>query len=63
MSSACMISNVERSFNSPSWWMPDSWAKAFLPTIALFACTMCPVKLETMRLLRAISVVTMLTGR
>ena len=23
----------------PSWWMPDSWAKAFLPTIALLYWT------------------------
>ena len=23
----------------PSWWMPDSWAKALAPTMALLGCT------------------------
>mmetsp|Transcript_11809 Transcript_11809/g.38876 ORF Transcript_11809/g.38876 Transcript_11809/m.38876 type:complete len:237 (+) Transcript_11809:770-1480(+) len=27
----------------PSWWMPDSWRKAFAPTIALWGCTAMPV--------------------
>ncbi len=31
----------------PSWWMPDSWLKAFLPTIALLYWTGKPVTLET----------------
>ena len=31
----------------PSWWIPDSWAKAFFPTIALLYCTGKPVALET----------------
>ena len=30
--------------------MPDSWAKAFRPTIALFRCTARPVIVETIRL-------------
>ena len=34
-----MISNVVRSLSTPSWWMPDSCAKALRPTIALFGCT------------------------
>ena len=28
---------------TPSWWMPDSWAKALAPTMALFGCTGKPV--------------------
>ena len=34
--------------STPSWWMPDSCAKAFLPTMALLAWMMWPVKLEKM---------------
>ena len=29
--------------------MPDSWAKAFAPTIALLGCTTMPVRLDTKR--------------
>ena len=36
---ASMISYVVRSFRTPSWWIPASWANAFRPTIALFGCT------------------------
>ncbi len=36
---ASMISNVVRSFSTPSWWMPDSCANALRPTIALFGWT------------------------
>ena len=36
---ASMISKVVRSLSTPSWWMPDSWANALRPTIALFGCT------------------------
>ena len=31
----------------PSWWMPASWAKAFLPTMALLNWTGKPVIAET----------------
>ena len=34
-----MISKVSAFFSMPSWWIPDSCAKAFLPTIALLNCT------------------------
>jgi len=33
----------------PSWWMPDSWAKALAPTIALLGWTTKPVTAETRR--------------
>ena len=36
---ASMISNVVRSLSTPSWWIPDSWANALRPTIALFGGT------------------------
>jgi hypothetical protein len=39
MVEASMISNVERSLSTPSWWMPDSCRKALRPTIALLGCT------------------------
>ena len=45
-----MISYVVLSFMMPSTWMPDSWAKAFSPTMALFRCTAIPVVLLTRRL-------------
>ena len=31
----------------PSEWIPDSWAKAFSPTIALLGCIYTPVDLAT----------------
>lgn len=34
MSSGRMISYVSGLFSMPSWWMPDSCAKAFAPTMA-----------------------------
>src|SRR5438477_110420 len=37
--------------------MPDSWANALRPTIALFGCTGYPVRRETSREVRAISFV------
>ena len=46
---ASIISYVSLFFNTPSWCIPDSCAKAFAPTIALFGCTTIPVKLETKR--------------
>ena len=33
----------------PSWWMPDSWAKALAPTMALLRCTTMPVMRLTIR--------------
>ena len=36
---ASMISNVERSLSTPSWWMPDSCANALRPTTALLGWT------------------------
>ncbi len=47
MSVAFMISYVSICFNTPSWCMPLSWAKAFLPTIALFGCGSIPVMADT----------------
>ncbi len=47
-----MISYVLGSFSTPSWWMPDSWAKAFSPTMALLGCTATPVSALTRRLVR-----------
>jgi hypothetical protein len=44
-----MISKVSALFSIPSWWMPDSCAKAFLPTMALFGCTAKPETVETRR--------------
>ena len=41
--SGVIISYVPACFNIPSWWIPDSCAKAFAPTIALFGCTENPV--------------------
>jgi hypothetical protein len=38
----------------PSWWMPDSWAKALAPTIALLGWTLKPVMAETRREARVI---------
>jgi hypothetical protein len=37
----------------PSWWMPDSCAKAFLPTMALLYCTGKPVIEDTILEARA----------
>jgi hypothetical protein len=34
-----MISNVERSLSTPSWWMPDSCWNALRPTTALLGWT------------------------
>jgi hypothetical protein len=45
-----MISYVSRYLSIPSWWMPDSCANAFSPTIALLRCTSRPVRALTMRL-------------
>ncbi len=45
--SGVMISKVSACFNTPSWWMPLSWAKAFRPTIALLYCTGKAVTRET----------------
>ena len=50
MSSGRMISKVCAFFSIPSWWMPLSWAKAFLPTIALLNCTGKPETVATSRL-------------
>ena len=50
-----MISYVVRSLRTPSWWMPDSWAKALRPTIALLGWIAYPVRRETIRLVRASS--------
>ena len=38
----------------PSWWMPLSWAKAFLPTTALLGWTGKPETAETRREMRMI---------
>ena len=54
-----MISNVPACFSIPSWWMPLSWAKAFLPTIALLYCTENPLTVATSRLACMIRVVSM----
>ena len=45
-----MISYVSGFLSTPSWWMPDSWANALRPTIALFGWTAKPVRYETRRL-------------
>src|SRR5665647_831915 len=42
-------SNVSGFSVTPRVWMPDSWANAFSPTIALFACTLIPVNDATSR--------------
>jgi hypothetical protein len=39
----------EAILSTPSWWMPDSWAKALAPTIALLGCTAMPVRFDTRR--------------
>ena len=39
-----MISYVSGFLITPSWWMPDSWAKALPPTIALLGWTAKPVR-------------------
>src|SRR3954454_8196465 len=44
-----MISYVSGFLITPSWWIPDSWAKAFAPTIALFGWTAKPVRDDTSR--------------
>ena len=59
MSFASMISYVSRIFRMPSWWMPDWWRNAFAPTIALFGCTLMPVRSATRRLVRYSSCVLM----
>ena len=56
-SSGRMISYVERSLMIPSWWMPEEWAKAFDPTIALFRWIGSPISFDTIRLVFAISFV------
>ena len=58
-SSGRMISKVCAFFSIPSWWMPLSWAKAFLPTIALLNCTGKPETVATSRLACMILVVSM----
>ena len=58
-SSGRMISKVSAFFSIPSWWMPLSWAKAFLPTIALLNCTGKPETVATRRLACMILVVSM----
>ena len=47
-----MISKVDLSFSTPSWWIPDACLKALAPTIALLGCTGNPVMSLTMRLVR-----------
>ncbi len=54
-----MISYVDACCSTPCWWMPLSCAKAFSPTIALFACTAIPVKPETIFEARMICFVSM----
>ena len=49
------VDEVVRSFSTPCWWMPDSWAKALRPTTALLYCTGYPVSRLTSRLVRASS--------
>jgi hypothetical protein len=46
-SSGRMISKVPACFSIPSWWMPLSWAKAFLPTMALLNWTGKPETVAT----------------
>mmetsp|Transcript_26483 Transcript_26483/g.57560 ORF Transcript_26483/g.57560 Transcript_26483/m.57560 type:complete len:269 (+) Transcript_26483:828-1634(+) len=50
--SGSMISYVVLFLSMPSWWMPDSCAKAFCPTMALCGCTAMPVYSATMREVR-----------
>ena len=38
-----------RVSDTPSWWMPASWAKALRPTIALLGCTSKPVMVDSRR--------------
>jgi hypothetical protein len=49
-------------FSMPSWWMPLSWAKAFLPTIALLGCTAKPDTVATRREICMIFVVSISGG-
>mmetsp|Transcript_22698 Transcript_22698/g.46250 ORF Transcript_22698/g.46250 Transcript_22698/m.46250 type:complete len:230 (+) Transcript_22698:996-1685(+) len=60
-----MISYVLACLSTPCWWMPDSCANAFLPTIALLACTSIPVYLATILLVLMICWVLMVqcTGK
>ena len=39
-----MISKLSGFLRTPSWWMPDSWANALRPTIALLGWTTKPVR-------------------
>ncbi len=41
----------------PSWWIPEEWAKAFVPTMALFRWTGRPISAETILLVFMISFV------
>src|SRR4029450_8549040 len=50
-----MCSYVVRSMSTPCWWMPDSWANALAPTIALLGWIGYPVSRLTSREVRAIS--------
>ena len=45
--------------STPSWWMPEAWAKALAPTTALFGWTTKPVICETSRDAGTICVVSM----
>ena len=45
--SGVIISYVFLFLSIPSWWMPDSWANAFFPTIALLYWTGKPVTFDT----------------
>mmetsp|Transcript_24111 Transcript_24111/g.44754 ORF Transcript_24111/g.44754 Transcript_24111/m.44754 type:complete len:210 (+) Transcript_24111:346-975(+) len=58
-SSGRMISKVSAFLSIPSWWMPDSWAKAFLPTMALLNCTGKPETAATRREMFMILVLSM----
>jgi hypothetical protein len=44
-----MGSKVNGFSVTPRVWMPDSWANAFSPTIALLACTLMTVYDATSR--------------
>ena len=53
-----MISKVSRDLSTPSWWMPELWAKALAPTIALLGATAIPMRRLTRRLVDRISLAT-----
>mmetsp|Transcript_24492 Transcript_24492/g.81392 ORF Transcript_24492/g.81392 Transcript_24492/m.81392 type:complete len:312 (-) Transcript_24492:680-1615(-) len=57
--SGVMISYVAACLSMPCWWMPDSCANAFAPTMALLACTAMPVYVATILDVRMICFVSM----